>query len=173
MVIREITFYAFSIIFLYVTISDRRPVDFDSPDIDHLYISLFDGSLLCGCYTIYVIVCVNFTKIVSLLKLRDGIEMIERKNISYVEEATNNDYHAFDNQSSSGINISVPTQVTQYLSLISIMHNLKMRTLYFRIHNNDSNQPNNLQYVRFKNLKFIAKKTFSCTVYAFYTSNLP
>eukprot|EP00555_Chaetoceros_dichaeta_P004844 CAMPEP_0198258860 /NCGR_PEP_ID=MMETSP1447-20131203/8193_1 /TAXON_ID=420782 /ORGANISM="Chaetoceros dichaeta, Strain CCMP1751" /LENGTH=212 /DNA_ID=CAMNT_0043946101 /DNA_START=56 /DNA_END=691 /DNA_ORIENTATION=+ len=71
-VMREITFYALSLMFLIITLSDRRPVGDD--DVNHIYITVTDGATLVGCYCAYVIVCANFDTILNTLKVDNNTE---------------------------------------------------------------------------------------------------
>lgn len=81
---REITFYALSLMFLMITLSDRRPVDDD--DVNHIYITVTDGVTLVCCYCAYVIVCANFDTILNTLK----VDII-------TEDSNNNSYECFYN----------------------------------------------------------------------------
>ena len=64
---REAIFYTLAIICFLVSLSKRGEVEGD--DIDHVFISLFDGILLVGCYCLYVIVCANFERILLFFKI--------------------------------------------------------------------------------------------------------
>jgi len=65
--IREVGFYALSVLLLYLALSDHRP-DPDDPDgPEHIYVSFYDALLLFGVYIIYVLVCSYFDNVVSFL----------------------------------------------------------------------------------------------------------
>ena len=74
-VIRDVAFYAISLILLYNAFSDRRDVDDGS---EHVFISTSDTFLFFSCYILYVVTCANFEKILSYLNIdpsrRDGEE---------------------------------------------------------------------------------------------------
>mmetsp|Transcript_2394 Transcript_2394/g.3158 ORF Transcript_2394/g.3158 Transcript_2394/m.3158 type:complete len:644 (-) Transcript_2394:234-2165(-) len=64
---REVGFYALAIILLYQALDDSRPSpDDDETGTNHIFISLFDASLLFLAYVLYVIVCSNFDAICGL-----------------------------------------------------------------------------------------------------------
>jgi len=68
-VIREVSFYALSLVFLLIALGDRRPVESEDNDVDHIYISTFRCAPLFGLYIIYVLVCANFDKILATLNI--------------------------------------------------------------------------------------------------------
>jgi hypothetical protein len=72
-VIRDVSFYAVSLMLLLLALSDTRDVDGD--DDEHVYISFFHSSLLVGCYVVYVLVCSNWDRVLHLLKLDSGNEV--------------------------------------------------------------------------------------------------
>jgi len=72
-VIRDVSFYAVSLMLLLLALSDTRDVDGD--DDEHVYISFFHSSLLVGCYVVYVLVCSNWDRVLHLLKFDSGNEV--------------------------------------------------------------------------------------------------
>jgi hypothetical protein len=62
---REIFFSATSIFFLWYVLHDIAPIDGD--DEEHLYISFVDACLLVSGYVMYVVACINYDSIVTLL----------------------------------------------------------------------------------------------------------
>jgi K+-dependent Na+/Ca+ exchanger-like protein len=58
--VRDISFYAISLVVLFWALSDRRAVD--GEDIKYVYIAWYHGAALISCYLIYVLVCANFNK---------------------------------------------------------------------------------------------------------------
>jgi hypothetical protein len=71
-VIRDVAFYALSLIHLFYSFRDRRPVDESGEE--YLFVSKFDASLLFGCYVLYVIVCGYFDKIMCFLRRTKNVE---------------------------------------------------------------------------------------------------
>lgn len=67
-VAREVFFYFLSLVLLLFAISDRRPVDDDVENENHLFISRKDGGLLVAGYLFYVTVCAFSDKITSWLQ---------------------------------------------------------------------------------------------------------
>mmetsp|Transcript_13197 Transcript_13197/g.24796 ORF Transcript_13197/g.24796 Transcript_13197/m.24796 type:complete len:619 (-) Transcript_13197:35-1891(-) len=65
-VIRDVTFYALSLILLFYAFLDRRIID-DSGE-EYVFVSKFAASLLVGCYVLYVLVCGYFDKIMEFLR---------------------------------------------------------------------------------------------------------
>jgi len=61
--VREVGFYALSIILLLCALQDHRPVDGDPED--HIFISFFESCYLFGTYILYVLVCAKFDFICS------------------------------------------------------------------------------------------------------------
>ena len=62
-VLREVLFYALSILVLYLALRDKRPVDWD--DADHIFISFTDACMVFGGYIFYVWVCANMDTVVA------------------------------------------------------------------------------------------------------------
>jgi Ca2+/Na+ antiporter len=74
-VVRDVAFYAISLILLYNAFSDRRVID---DGTEHVFITLFDTCLFFGCYILYVLTCAYFERILCFLNIdpsrRDGEE---------------------------------------------------------------------------------------------------
>jgi len=64
-VIREVGFYALSIVLLYVALQDVEPTDDDTFGVDHIFISFWEACMVFGGYILYVIVCANMDAIVA------------------------------------------------------------------------------------------------------------
>jgi K+-dependent Na+/Ca+ exchanger-like protein len=75
--IREVGFYALGIGLLYYALRDSAPDPTDPSGENHIYISFGESALVFGGYVLYVIVCANMEKIVSLFDKgttrRDGM----------------------------------------------------------------------------------------------------
>eukprot|EP00957_Ditylum_brightwellii_P089105 6785349-Ditylum_brightwellii.AAC.1 len=71
--IREVAFYALSIALLYRALGTGVvPADEDDAEgIDQINISVMDSALLLVAYIIYVLVCINFERIMLYLSLVD------------------------------------------------------------------------------------------------------
>ena len=63
-VIREVAFYAISIILLLYALSDRRLIE-SSSEVKHIFISFRQALALFGCYVAYVFVCSYFEPILQ------------------------------------------------------------------------------------------------------------
>ena len=66
MVIREVGFYALSILLLYVAMSEVVWDKYD--EIERINVSLWKASLLFGGYVMYVVICINMEKILSFIR---------------------------------------------------------------------------------------------------------
>lgn len=83
-VIREVGFYALSIILLYVALEVRAPADDDELDDEHIYIAFWDACILFGGYIAYVAVCANMEWIVALFSgTRQALASSESKKDFY------------------------------------------------------------------------------------------
>ena len=66
-ILREVFFYALSLIILMIAVSDRRPVEDDESGVDHIFISLVGGCTLFAGYLVYVVVLAYFDRIMALV----------------------------------------------------------------------------------------------------------
>lgn len=78
-VMREALFYTLAIICFLISLSDRGEVEED--DVEHVFITLYHGILLVGCYCLYVIVCANFESILQLLRGVSDIEFDSNRSV--------------------------------------------------------------------------------------------
>lgn len=62
-VIREVFFYALSIVLLYLALQDKRPVDNDVEE--HIFISFPEACMVFGGYIAYVMVCAKMDAVVA------------------------------------------------------------------------------------------------------------
>lgn len=64
--LREVSFYALALALLLLTLSDRRPVDYDD-EYMHIFISFGNAALLVGAYVAYVCVCAYYDSILAFI----------------------------------------------------------------------------------------------------------
>jgi len=72
---RDVVFYALSLLCFYNALTDRRAVDDDG--MEYVFVSKFDSALLVGCYVLYVIVCAKYDKILNFLNIDSAKECDE------------------------------------------------------------------------------------------------
>lgn len=63
-VLREVSFYALSILLLYLALQDKRPIEGDEED--HIFISFYDAVMVFVGYILYVWVCANMDWVVAV-----------------------------------------------------------------------------------------------------------
>jgi Ca2+/Na+ antiporter len=64
-VIREVGFYALSIVLLYIALQDVRPLPEDPDGDDHIFISFWEATIVFSGYILYVLVCANMETVVK------------------------------------------------------------------------------------------------------------
>jgi hypothetical protein len=64
-VIREVGFYALSILLLYNALKDSEEDPDDPTGPKHVYVSFLDAILLFGGYLLYIAVCANMDRVVG------------------------------------------------------------------------------------------------------------
>ena len=90
-IMRDVIFYALSLLCFYNALTDRREVGDDG--LEYVFVSKFDSALLVACYILYVIVCAYFDNILRFF------------NISTNEKEYDGDghhYEAFDEKLEGG-----------------------------------------------------------------------
>ena len=101
-VIRDVTFYALSLILLFNAFLNQRPLD--GSEEEYIFISNFDSALLLGCYIFYVIVCGNFDRILYFLQ------------ISSTKKTKDDSYEVFDEKLVGEVSLNMSFVFTRKIS---------------------------------------------------------